>query len=104
MMIVPGSTFIPVGAQQSVLRLHNLIMTPADMLTAVEAEHPAIATKIAAIWGEPECASYLLRLMIQDREGRAGFSEPVFGALSGLQELHGMLYPVQTATSPWELV
>lgn len=79
-------------------------MIPADMLTAVEAEHPAIATKIAAIWGEPECGAYLLRLMIQDREGRAGFSVPVFSALAGLQELHDMLYPVQTSTSPWEFV
>lgn len=67
-------------------------MTPTDMLTAVEAEHPAIATKIAAIWGEPECASYLRRLLIQDREGREGFSVPVFAALAGLQELHNLLY------------
>lgn len=80
-------------------------MVPADMLSAIEAEHPAIAARIAAIWGEPECRSYLHRLLVQDygRE-RNGFSAPVFGALAGLQELHDMLYPVQTATTPWELV
>ena len=76
-------------------------MTPADMITAVEAEHPAIAARIAAIWGEPECDAYLARLLIQDRDGREGFSVPVFSALAGLQELHLMLY-AQKRVDVWE--
>lgn len=76
-------------------------MTPADMLTAVEAEHPAIAARIAAIWGEPECDAYLSKLLIQDRDGRAGFSMTVFSALAGLQELHIMLYTPKMA-DVWE--
>jgi len=77
-------------------------MTPTDMLTAVEAEHPAIAARIAAIWGEPECGSYLRRLLIADY-GREleGFSLPVFSALAGLQELHDMLYAPKRA-DVWE--
>ncbi|MCU0843218.1 MAG: hypothetical protein MUC79_16105 [Thiobacillaceae bacterium] len=77
-------------------------MTPVDLLTAVEAEHPAIAARIAAIWGEPECGAYLRRLLIQEYERqREGFSIPVFGALSGLQELHDMLYAPKRA-EVWE--
>jgi hypothetical protein len=76
-------------------------MTPADMLTAVEADHPAIAARIAAIWGEPECGAYLRRLLIQDREARDGFGISVFAALAGMLELHDMLYPVRTASDVW---
>ena len=66
---------------------------PTDMLTAIEAEHPAIAARIAAIWKEPECAFYLTRLLISDRTDRDGFSFNVWNALRGLQELHLLLHP-----------
>lgn len=75
-------------------------MTPADLLTAVEAEHPQIAARIAAIWGEPECDTYLRRLLVQDREGRAGFNVHVFSALAGLQEMHDLFYP-KAETDVW---
>ena len=68
-------------------------MIPADMLSAVEAEHPAIAARIAAIWKEPECGAYLGRLLIVDRVERNGFAPHVWSALAGLQELHSLLHP-----------
>lgn len=76
-------------------------MTPADMLSAIECEHPSIAARLAAIWGEPECADYLRRLLVQDREARAGFSLPVFSALAGLQELHDLLYAMHPEQDVW---
>lgn len=67
-------------------------MIPADMLAAVEVEYPAIAARIAAIWGEPECGRYLERLLIVDRVERNGFPPHVWQALAGLQELHMLLH------------
>jgi len=68
-------------------------MIPVDMLTAVEAEHPDIAARIAAIWGDPECEAYLARLCTRNRDARTGVSMPVSSALCGLQVLHVLLFP-----------
>lgn len=76
-------------------------MTPSDMRSAIEAEHPAIAARICAIWSEPECARYLARLLIADRVERNGFSPHVWSALAGLQELHALLYPTSTPEDIW---
>jgi len=46
-----------------------------------------IAWRISAIWGTPECKSYLNKLLLQDRVGRQGFSEKVIRALMDIQQL-----------------
>lgn len=68
-------------------------ITPTDMLTAIEAEEPGVASAIAALWGEPELREYLTDLLLGDEQR---FSEPVFRALAGIQELDMAMHTIQS--------
>jgi len=69
-------------------------MIPDDMIAAIAYQHPHIAERIKATWGDPLCASYMSDLMAPSRYGRQGFNEAASGALMGLIELHDKLYPL----------
>lgn len=47
-----------------------------------------IVNKIELLWGYPELDEYLTKLIISDREDRAGFDLQVFDALLHLSNLH----------------
>ena len=68
-------------------------MIPADMMAAIAYQHPHIAARIQATWGDPLCASYMSDLIVPSRGGHQGFNEAASGALVGLIELHDSLYP-----------
>jgi hypothetical protein len=53
----------------------------------IDAGYFDIAYRIHAIWGEPECAAYLNRILLQDRIDRKGFPEKVISALMEIQQL-----------------
>jgi len=68
-------------------------MTPDDMIAALGRHHPHIAERIARMWNDPLCASYMTDLMIPSRYGRQGFSETASRALMNLIELHDKQHP-----------
>jgi hypothetical protein len=67
--------------------------TPADMIALLEYAHPHIALRIKTLWGMPECAEYMTKLMLPRRVDRVGFDEPTAQSLVALQELHAKLFP-----------
>lgn len=71
-------------------------MIPADMIAAIAYQHPHIAERIVATWGDPLCAAYMSDLMLPSRIGRQGFNESASGALIGLIELHDKLHPLKS--------
>jgi hypothetical protein len=74
--------------------------TPADMISLLEYAHPHIALRIKVLWGMPECAEYITKLMLPRRVDRVGFDEPTVQSLIALQELHTKLFP--THHDVWE--
>ena len=65
---------------------------------------PHIQRRLEAIWGTPECRSYLVGLMRQsDRESREGFPPHVFRTLFDIYSLHDYEYPeFIPKNTPWD--
>ncbi len=70
------------------------------MIGHLEFAHPHIALRIKMLWGMPECAQFITKLLLPSRFDREGFDEPTVQALIALQELHAKLYP--THHDVWE--
>ena len=74
--------------------------TPVEMIPFLEYSHPHIALRIKSLWGLPECAQYINKLLLPNRTDRHGFDEPTIQVLVAMQELHSKLY--QQPHDVWE--
>jgi len=66
---------------------------PTDLIAAIQYQHPHVAERIVATWGDSLCVSYMTDLMLPSRYGRQGFNEAVAKALMELIDLHDELHP-----------
>jgi hypothetical protein len=69
----------------------------------MEAQCPHVAKALKLLWGYPEAAMYVAKLLEDTRNGaRHGFSQEVLEALLNVQELHQNLQPAtKTESDPW---
>lgn len=58
----------------------------------VRERFPRIADMIEQLWGSRDLDDYLARLVICDRDSRAGFPPPVLEALLSISRLHAMAF------------
>ena len=55
--------------------------------SALEEAHPKILQRLEVTWRAPECLAYLNRLIVADRNDRAGFDQSVMSELLFLTEI-----------------
>lgn len=76
-----------------------------DILFEIEFRHPHISNKLKLLLGHPEFEIEIRKLIIAERENRAGFDKTIFSLILKLYELHhekyGLLSPVNSDI--WEL-
>jgi hypothetical protein len=64
-----------------------------DAIGLLEYAYPHIAVRIKMLWGMPECAQFITKLLLPTRFDREGFDEPTIQSLIAIQELHQRHFP-----------
>ena len=71
-----------------------------DLMAALEYEHPHVAERIKATWGDPLCMAYMRDLLMPDHVSAFHAPKPLdalsFRTLNSLIELHDKLHPMKS--------
>lgn len=68
-------------------------------LVVIREHYPRIAKAIELMWGTREMDAYFSRLVVDDRNGRAGFPAPVLAAILKLSADHARRFGFEAANA-----
>lgn len=71
--------------------------TETPPLVVIREHYPRIAKAIELMWGTREMDTYFSKLVVDDRDGRAGFPQPVLAAILKLSADHARRFRFQAA-------
>ena len=83
-----GNMNLAFSLKQDVGASADITVADLDAVRTIRAAYPHVAQIIEQIWGTREMDVYFDRLVVKDREQRAGFPPDIMAAILNLSAMH----------------